>query len=138
MKCLVDLNILLDVVLDRQPWVEDARKFLDEAADRTVELCISAVTVTTLFYLTERLADSRRAFASVDRACSDFTVIAVGLRQLTAARVMPGPDFEDNVQIACAVEVDASFIVSRDISGFQHSPIQCLDAATALSRIISP
>ncbi|HLJ80701.1 MAG TPA: hypothetical protein VKT52_04375, partial [Ktedonobacterales bacterium] len=46
-----------------------------------------------------------------------------------AAMALPGADVDDNVQIVCALFARLALIVSRDASGFQHSPIPALSPA---------
>ncbi len=48
---------------------------------------------------------------------------------------MAGPVFEDNVQIACAQTAGVDFIVTRDPSGFAHSPLPVLAPTDVPSRL---
>ena len=47
----------------------------------------------------------------------------------------PGNDFEDNVQIACAILSNLDGIVTRDIKGFKNSLVPVLDTESALKLI---
>ncbi len=49
---------------------------------------------------------------------------------------MTGADFEDNLQIACAVEARLDAIVTRDTKGFAGSPVPALSPAELLARIM--
>jgi predicted nucleic acid-binding protein len=52
---------------------------------------------------------------------------------------MQGNDFEDNLQIACAVAGNMDIIVTRDLEGFRHSSIQVMTPSDFLSMLsISP
>lgn len=44
-------------------------------------------------------------------------------------------DFEDDLQIACAVAAGLDVIVSRDRAGFVHSPIPVLSPAELLEGL---
>jgi hypothetical protein len=48
---------------------------------------------------------------------------------------LPGNDFEDNVQIACAVIAGLDAIVTRDPKGFAGSPVLVLTPAELLARL---
>ena len=48
---------------------------------------------------------------------------------------MPGSDFEDNLQIAFAMEAGLDAIVTRDLKGFVGSPVAVMTPAELLARI---
>ena len=54
MRILIDTNIILDVVLERQPFVEQATRLLQIAQQAGVELFLTATTVTDLYYITRK------------------------------------------------------------------------------------
>lgn len=56
-----------------------------------------------------------------------FGLFAVDASLLQQARALPGNDFEDNVQIACAVNAQLDQIVTRNVADFQHSPVPVIE-----------
>jgi hypothetical protein len=46
------------------------------------------------------------------------------------------PDFEDAVQVACAVAMKIEAIVTRDLNGFTGSPILVLSPGDLRSRLM--
>ena len=61
---------------------------------------------------------------AVDQCLSAFEICALYRECIMAARQMPGPDFEDNLQMACAVTDFLQGIVTRDKLGFIDSPVK--------------
>ncbi|MGH8588177.1 MAG: type II toxin-antitoxin system VapC family toxin, partial [Gammaproteobacteria bacterium] len=53
-KLLIDTNVVLDAILERKPWVEDATALLDAIAKGRAEGHIAGHTVTTVYYIVER------------------------------------------------------------------------------------
>jgi hypothetical protein len=53
-------------------------------------------------------------------------VIAVDHQSVLDALALPGADFEDNLQIACAKAAGPDLIVTRDPAGFRDSPVPVL------------
>ncbi len=51
MKVLIDINIVLDVLLNRKPFVEDAVKTFRQAEKGQIEAHITASSVTDLVYI---------------------------------------------------------------------------------------
>ncbi len=56
---------------------------------------------------------------------------------IVATRGMAGRDFEDNIQIASAVEVGADVIVTRDPADFANSPVRVMSPADVLA-VLAP
>jgi predicted nucleic acid-binding protein len=134
---LADVNVLVDLALDRHPWSADATRLFDEAVARGVPVFVSAITVPTLFYLTRRAADIASAFNVVDRVLRTTEVVDVGAGILAAARAMPGSDFEENFKIASAVSANVELIVTRDLVDFAHSPIRAVSPAQLLQEFLT-
>ncbi len=123
MRAFFDLNVVLDVVLNRQPWAADSIQVWDAHQARRIEGFLAATEITNLYYIVRRVADDSKARSAVGVCLSTFSIVPVDLQILKAAEQQTGGDYEDNVCIACAVEVGADWIVTRDLSGFTQSPV---------------
>lgn len=135
MKVLIDLNVVLDVVPNRQPWVEESQRVWDANQSQTIDGNLAATGLTNLFYIVRRLADGDRARTAVRTCLASFQIIAVGQQTLRDADGQAGADFEDNVCIACAVSAGMAAIVTRNPADFAHSPIPVLTPAELLQRL---
>jgi predicted nucleic acid-binding protein len=123
MRALLDTNVLLDWLLDREPWKADANRIAQQIGEDKLICIVAATTVTNLFYVARRLIGQDKAMALVAKCLNLLEVWPVDHPALSAALQMTGSDFEDNVQIAVA-QVAADCIVTRDETGFRHSPIR--------------
>ena len=129
MNLLFDTNVILDVLLNRSPWVTDAQKVWQACDDGNVAGYVPASALTDIFYIARRVADLTKAHQAV-RVCLDtFVICSVNRQTLEHAYALPGNDFEDNVQIACAVHANLDHILTRDPSGFSSSPVPALTPA---------
>jgi len=61
MKILIDTNIILDIVLERQPFVEPAIRLLETAQRANIVLYVTATTITDLYYIIRRAKDRATA-----------------------------------------------------------------------------
>lgn len=127
LRVLVDTNVILDLMLRREPWLTQAQPLLDARDARLVRGYIPASALTDIFCISRRLIGVDQAFAVVDGCLGDFEILAVNRRMLEHARRLPGKDFEDNVQIACAVAANLDLIITRDPQGFTDSPIDAIE-----------
>lgn len=133
---LLDLNVVLDVVLERQPGVEPASALWAAIENGRGRGLIPAHGVTTIFYLLERARDAAFARSGVERLLSVFDVAAIDGAVLRRALVLGWPDFEDAVCAAAAEATGCEAIVTRDPDGFPDSPVSVVDPAGALSWIL--
>lgn len=135
MKVLFDLNIVLDFFLVRAPWYVDTVALWDANRDGKISAHVAAFSLPTVFYIMRKQTDLGRAERAVDDCLASLTTVPVDRPQLEHARTLPGSDFEDNLQIACAVQAGVAAIVTRDPRGFSHSPIPALTPADLLARL---
>lgn len=135
MRVLVDTNVVLNFLLRREPWVAQSRELLRAQRDGKVELFISANSVTDVFYVIRRQAGRHRAWTAIRASLKNLTVVPIGRAELLAAAQLEGPDFEDNLQVVCAVVAQVEAIVTRDTTGFDFSPIPVMPPADAISQL---
>jgi predicted nucleic acid-binding protein len=127
MRVLFDTNILLDALLAREPFVANAAFLLDAVESERIKGFISATTVTDVHYLVRRQTKSNEtAIAAVTQLLMLMEICAVNREALERAIALKLVDFEDAVQIACAMEFCLDAIVTRDFDGFTGSPISVL------------
>ena len=119
MKLMIDTNILLDVMIHRDPFYNNSKAVLKLCENRNVNGFISASAVTDLFYIT------RRAFGSVEdtyRIISSILnivkVLTVTNDDVISAFQVKAKDFEDCLMATCARSNKCDGIVTRNKKDF--------------------
>jgi predicted nucleic acid-binding protein len=135
MNVLLDLNVLLDVFLNRAAWVADSAAVVQANHDGRITAHVSANAIPTIYYIVRRQTDKARALTVVDECLGAFTIIPVAETTLALARTWPGNDYEDNIQIASAVEASLDAIVTRNPRDFSGSPMPVLTPADLLAHL---
>jgi len=135
MKILFDTNVLLDVLLTREPWVHHGRSLWQANDQGQIKGYISATTVTDIFYISRRYTTSEGALEAVKICLDAFFVVPIGQDELKLATKMAGSDFEDNLQIAAAKSVNLDAIVTRNVTDFQNAKIVILTPEQALKQL---
>ncbi len=138
LRALIDTNVVLDWLLDRKPWSDAALPLWDARDAGQVVAYLPASVLTGVFYIVRRQAGIPAAFASVDRVFGAFGLFAVDAPLLQQARALPGSDFEDNVQIACAVNAQLDLIVTRNLADFQHAPVPVIEPPQIVTYLPKP
>ena len=135
MKVLIDVNVALDVILERPPWLEDSRGVWDACHETRITGHLIATAVTNIFYIARRLIGTDKARAAVGMCLATLEIVPVERQELVRADAMAGSDLEDNVAMACAEAAGLDAIVSRDPRGFVGSSIPVLSPADLLALV---
>ncbi len=128
MKILIDTNILIDSVLTRIPFAENADKVLMLCKDGSAEGCISAHTVTNMFYVLRKDFD-RDGLISLFEVLSKFLYVEpVDYEKLHKAITDKSfSDVEDCLQTECAKSFGANYIITRNIKDFKNSTVRAVE-----------
>jgi len=133
-RILFDTNVVLDVLLDRQPHVEASAAAWAAVETGISEGMLAAHAVTTIHYLVRKEMGNVKARRIVTAILRVFGVAAVDGAVVQEALQLPFPDFEDAVTAAAARLAGCECIVTRDPRGFRGSPVRSLtpEAVTPL------
>jgi predicted nucleic acid-binding protein len=131
-RLFLDLNVLLDVILER-PGAPMAAQIWAALEKKRGEGYVPAHGLTTVFYVVSRAQGRAFAKRAVDGLMRVFAVAPVNEDVLRHALTLDWPDFEDAVCAAAAEACGCDAIVSRDPDGFPESPVDVIDPATALA-----
>ena len=137
LRVLLDTNVILDVLLQRQPWVNEAAEIWQAVDEGRVAAFLPASALTDIYYVARRLTDPPRAREAVRVCLAAFQFCTVDRAVLEAACRRDGQDFEDDLQIACAESDGLDAIVTRDAAGFVGcslsvwSPSDCCQVLSA-------
>jgi len=135
MRVLLDTNVLLDVLLQRAPWVTDSSAVWQAHDQGQITGFIMACAIPDVFYIARRLTSLDEALGAVRVCLEAFDVCAVDRQALSMAYTLSGRDFEDNLQMACASIAGVDAIVTRDAEGFRESPVPILAPGELLARL---
>lgn len=134
-RVLLDVNVVLDVLLAREPFVLHASALWSAAERGSIQALVPAHGVTTIDYLARRAGGAALARQVVRDTLAVFDVAAVDKAVLLAADALGWGDFEDAVCACAAAAAGCDLLVTRDPSGFPGSPVTALDPATAVAVI---
>lgn len=132
-RVLVDLNVVLDVVQNRQPFYEDSARVLDAVVRQEAVGWLAAHSVATLFYVITRLRNRETAVAAITSLLDAFVVAAVDDQVIRKALSWGWADFEDAVQMSAAVGANVDYLVTRNPRDFQSGPIPVIQPAALLA-----
>jgi predicted nucleic acid-binding protein len=131
-RLLLDLNVILDVILDREHSDTAAQLWglLERAKGRGF---VPAHGITTIFYLLARAKSPPFARQGIEGILRVFTIAPVDEMVLRRAVALGWNDFEDAVCAAAAESCRCDVIVTRNPKDFAGCTIRVIDAATAVA-----
>lgn len=135
MILLIDANILLDVLMNRQDFVKDSSMIWKLCETNQTKGYISALTIANLMYIMRKQLDPETIEKLLVQLKFIFDFTDFGVSDLQRAAEMKWTDFEDAVQSATAERLHADFIITRNVKDFRSSKIMALTPTEFLARI---
>jgi predicted nucleic acid-binding protein len=123
MRVLFDVDVVLDLLLDRVPFSKDAAVLLSMAEGGQLTGHICATAVTALYYIAQKAIGERRARAELRKLLSFLEPLAVNRAVLESALNSQFRDFEDAVSHEAARLAGVHCIVTRNVRDFRASRI---------------
>lgn len=125
-KLFLDTNVVIDLLGEREPFYDSAAKIATIADKGKIQLIVSALTYSTLYYILSRFEDKE----IVKEKIRKFKVIAE-TSDLTDKIINKGlsskfSDFEDALQYYCAIKMDCDILITRNVKDFKESNIPVL------------
>lgn len=135
MRVLIDTNVLLDVLCQREGFADAALHIFRLCEIKRMEGIVSALSIPNIVYIMRKELDKNRTAAVVERLSLIFTIADLTSVDLTQAAKLGFDDFEGALQAACAKRVKAERIITRNTKDFKESPIPALSPAEFLRQI---
>jgi len=127
MEVLIDTNIILDNLLQREPFAESANKIIDLCESGKVQGYLACHTFPNVFYILRKEYTLEERKDILFLLTKIFTIIGIDEGMIiNAINSENFNDIEDSLQIECAVNMSLDYIVTRDSKGFAYSPVQSL------------
>lgn len=119
MRLMIDTNIFLDVLAEREPFYANSKAVLELCESKKVYGFLSASSVTDIFYLIRRKLHSvDLAYKAIGYIFDITKVLTVTNEDVLNAYIQKAPDFEDCLLAVCAKSNHCDAIVTRNKKGF--------------------
>ena len=127
MLILIDTNVLLDVIARREPYVIFSEKVIDLCRQEIINGAIAGHSVLNAMYVLRKnftLEERKEIFLSL---CEFLYVESVDFGKIIQAlKDDDFSDFEDCLQMQCALSLRADYIVTRNVKDFAVSDIPAI------------
>lgn len=126
-RILIDTNVLLDYLLEREPFFEDAKEIVLECVEGKTKGCIAAHSISNMFFILRKDYDAKERREILTSLCSIFDVEGIDKSKLlTGLKNEEFSDFEDCLQMECAKAYGADYIITRNVNDYAKSEIKAI------------
>ena len=135
MRLLIDANILLDVLQNREPHCRDAALLWKLCETGRAEGHVATLTFANLVYVMRRELAPEQLAEVWNRLALIFRFSDLTEADIAQAARMQWDDFEDAVQSAIADRIRADYIVTRNVRDFAKSAVPALTPVEYLAKM---
>ena len=136
MKLFLDTNVIVDLLENRKPWVQDVMVLFQLAVEKKVELFVSDLTIVNIAYITCKSYPVDQLYDALARLRKFVTIAGTGSRVINKAIDSRYNDFEDAVQYFAAKGENVDYIITRNAKDFSFSSIPVLSPGEFLDLIL--
>ena len=122
MRVFIDANIIIDVLLKRVDFIGESAKVL--AICKSKKSALAPHTISNIFFIARKEYTAKERKELLLDILEYIDIVSVGKHQIIQAlKNCSIDDFEDALQLECAKEFNADYIVTRDLSGFANDTV---------------
>ena len=123
MTVFLDTNVLIDVIVGREPFLDDSKAVLTLCFSGAVEGWVSDLTFCNIAYIMRKQFGAEALREKLRYLKSGLFVCPVGEAAISLAIDNFTTDFEDEVQMLAADAANVDYIVTRNKEHFGASRI---------------
>ena len=115
---MLDTNIIVDIALERQPYITNSETVLAFVEQGQIEGYISASTISDLYYLIRKQKGRDLTIEFLRQIVTFCQIATVNQAVITMALTANFRDFEDAIQYSTAVLNQLDAIITRNPQDF--------------------
>jgi predicted nucleic acid-binding protein len=138
MRLLLDTNVIVDIVSEREGYTESLQ-LLRYCEAKFAEGFISVVSVMDVMYILRKYKPREAGRPTLREAMQIMLAIlntaVIQKSDILGAFTGDMDDYEDAVQANCARRIGADYIVTRNLPDFTASPVPAVSPRDALEML---
>ena len=135
-KILIDTNIILDIALNRKPFVQKSGELIRFIEKDKIPAYITATTVTDIYFIAQRKTGHSKAIKFLKNLFELIEIAGVNSASIYNALNLGMKDFEDAVQTETAKQNNIPIIITRNQADFKNSGLEIYSPEEFINSII--
>jgi len=91
---LIDTNVILDICLEREPFVKDAQRVMRVISLHGINAYLTATTITDIYYITKRKTNHNQVMLFFEHLFRFVNILSVNETIVKSAMKVENKDFE--------------------------------------------
>lgn len=126
MVVLIDTNVIIDFLLEREPFYEPAAEILRRCAGNELTGYVAFHSIPNIWYILRKVPEKSRREWLID-LCGFLRVTGASHEEVLKAIANDSfEDFEDCLQDRCAKGKGAQYIITRNVKDFDSSEVSAV------------
>ena len=126
-KVMIDTNIFLDVLLEREGLADTSAAVLTMCEEGRLQGLVSASCVTDIFYIVRKaLHSTDAAYTAIGKVLNIVRVCDVTNADILLAYEKKAHDFEDCLLSVCAESAGCRYVVTRNTKDYAELDIPAI------------
>ncbi len=131
----IDSDIILDMLLQREPFYKFAEILVQDRQINQVHLSTSALVIANVNYLLTKKAGAARSKDAIRHVINLIDVLPFEKQAIEHALSSRFTDFEDAIQHHIAIKNNCDAIITRNIKDYKQATIPVLTAEQFLRTL---
>ena len=119
----LDTNVVLDFILKRQGFAEEAARIFDLGERKKLRLSLSSLSMNNIDYIVSKIESKKKSRQIILKLLSLVDVFKVDRLTIEKAALSNFKDFEDAIQNYCAEEGGVNHIITQNLKDFKESEL---------------
>ncbi|MBE7387593.1 PIN domain-containing protein [Ligilactobacillus salivarius] len=126
-KVLVDTCVIIDILLDREKFVDDSYSAVSKLIRRGDTICTTAKAMTDIFYIVHHsLHDNDKTKEVLLKLSRVYQILDTKEKDTIKAITSDVADYEDAVMVETAIANKVDFILTRNIKDYKKAKIKVI------------
>jgi len=119
----LDTNVVLDFILKRKGFAEEAARIFDLGERKKLRLSLSSLSMNNIDYIVSKIESKKKSRQIVLKLLPLVDVFKVDRSTIEKAALSNFIDFENAIQNYCAEEGGVNNIITRNLKDFRKSEL---------------
>ncbi len=129
MRVLLDTNVIVDVLQQREPWCKSGKAIFLAIANQQITGCITAKEAADIHFFSRKQFSNEenvdeKARQVLSKLFTLFEVVDTLAEDCKNALAFPNNDYEDAIMIESAKRERIDCIITRNVEHYKLSPIK--------------
>lgn len=135
-KVLVDTDVIMDFLLDREPFATQSAKIISLCFNKKIKGHVTPVIIANIYYLLKKISNREKVTESLRQLIGILDITIIDKKIILTALNSEFKDFEDALQnYAAESSRDIDFIITRNVKDYKKSSLGVLSPSEFLKTI---